>query len=349
MSWNYNFVSRLPEGFTEEDMLFIRQLGIEYTYVSLPRDKHNLKDLKELQTILGDNGLKMRNMQSNLYTFNSDIALGTDRRDDAIKGYIEFIEMLSEVGVKNIDQTMLPFFIYSSNTTSTNRFCTVRNTDINAILNSKEPPLGKPAWVNPDHEDQERIIIEQCKEAAKRGYSKDELWDNFAYFMDKVMPVFEKCNMRMELHPNDPPCYQPIMGVDQLITSFDDYLKAFEIAKSDALAMSFCCGCWLEGGSRFGNLIENLEWALANNKVEMIHFRNVSGTLPNFDETFLDNGYYDMYNIMRTLRKYNYQGLINPDHVPVMVDGGKRRAPLAYSFGFMRAQAMHADAEFSGK
>jgi len=56
-----------------------------------------------------------------------------------------------------------------------------------------------------------------------------------------------------------------------------------------------------------------------------------------------------MYSIMRTLCKYNYQGLINPDHVPVMVDGDKRRAPLAYAFGFMRAQAMQAIREFSDK
>jgi mannonate dehydratase len=33
----------------------------------------------------------------------------------------------------------------------------------------------------------------------------------------------------------------------------------------------------------------------AAQKIWRIHFRNVSAPLPNFVETFVDNGYYEMY------------------------------------------------------
>lgn len=346
MEWNYKFITRLPENFTDEDILFIKQLGIDYTYVSLPRDKHNLKDLKILKERIESGGLKITSIQSNLYTYNTDIALGTCNRDVAIDGYIEFIEMLSEVGIKFIEQNMNPFFIYSSNMTTTTRGAITRLTDVNTIINSKTVPLGKPAWINPDHENIETLIRKYFDEASKRAYTREELWDNFAYFMQRVMPIVEKHGLRVLLHPNDPPLEESICGIPQLIRNFSDYQKAFEIANSEGLGMTFCCGCWLEGGEKFGNLIDNMEWALEHKKIETVHIRNISDPMPKFYETFLDNGYYDIYQIFRVLRKYNYQGFINPDHHPIMVDGPIRRIPQGYAFGFMRAYAMRADAEY---
>ena len=64
-----------------------------------------------------------------------------------------------------------------------------------------------------------------------------------------------------------------------------------------------------------------------------------------FDETFIDNGFFDYYPVFKLLAKYNYQGYVNPDHHPIMVDGAKRRAPQGYAIGFLRALAMRAAAE----
>ena len=51
-------------------------------------------------------------------------------------------------------------------------------------------------------------------------------------------------------------------------------------------------------------------------KIWKIHFRNVSAPLPHFVETFMDNGYYDMYKIMKALHDVDYDGIVILDHSP---------------------------------
>ena len=70
MDWNYRFISRLPENFNDEDILFIKQLGIDYTYYSLPIADHNYPAMKALVDRIEAGGLKMEFIQSNLFTFN---------------------------------------------------------------------------------------------------------------------------------------------------------------------------------------------------------------------------------------------------------------------------------------
>src|ERR1041385_6541511 len=52
-----------------------------------------------------------------------------------------------------------------------------------------------------------------------------------------------------------------------------------------------------------------------------IHFRNVSGPIPRFVETFVDNGYTDMLKLMKTLCEVDFRGAVIADDVPTMVDG----------------------------
>jgi mannonate dehydratase len=62
-------------------------------------------------------------------------------------------------------------------------------------------------------------------------------------------------------------------------------------------------------------------------------------------ETFVDNGYMDMYKVMRALRQVNFDGVVIGDHFPEIVGG--QRASVAYTFGVMRTMKQRADAEFS--
>ena len=64
--------------------------------------------------------------------------------------------------------------------------------------------------------------------------------------------------------------------------------------------------------------------------------------LPCFQETFLDNGYLDMYQVMRALRQVNFDGVVIPDHVPA---GGP--ANNGWTIGYMRALRARANAEFA--
>ena len=78
-------------------------------------------------------------------------------------------------------------------------------------------------------------------------------------------------------------------------------------------------------------------------KIWKIHFRNVSAPLPHFVETFMDNGYYDMYKIMKALHDVNFDGIVILDHSPRMVGGNHTQT--AYGFAYMSALLNRANAE----
>ena len=76
--------------------------------------------------------------------------------------------------------------------------------------------------------------------------------------------------------------------------------------------------------------------AFANvGKLWKIHFRNVSAPIPGFVETFVDNGYTDMKQVMRTLVAVDFRGILIADHVPQMI--GDRRTAWAFSIGYIKA------------
>jgi mannonate dehydratase len=77
-------------------------------------------------------------------------------------------------------------------------------------------------------------------------------------------------------------------------------------------------------------------------KIWKIHFRNVSAPLPHFVETFMDNGYYDMYKIMKALRSVNFDGIVILDHTPGLVGG--HYAEQSYGFAYMKALMNRANA-----
>ena len=159
-----------------------------------------------------------------------------------------------------------------------------------------------------------------------------------------MAPVAEEVGVRIGIHPDDPPV--PVLaGVPRCIFStFDGYRRAMVTANSPNVGICLCCGTWLEGGKRLmhkdpDEVIRHFGAA----KIWKIHFRNVSAPLPHFTETFMDNGYFDMYKIMKALRDVNFDGIVILDHTPGVV--GKHYVEQAYGFAYMKALRNRANAE----
>jgi mannonate dehydratase len=123
------------------------------------------------------------------------------------------------------------------------------------------------------------------------------------------------------------------------------------------VGLCLCCGTWLEGGRELTGKDpeEMIRYFGPQKKIFKIHFRNVSAPLPHFIETFMDDGYYDMYKIMKALREVEYDGIVIPDHIPQMgpmprpgehdPNDAYNRASLAYSIGCMRILRERANRE----
>ena len=169
-----------------------------------------------------------------------------------------------------------------------------------------------------------------------RVYSQNEIWDNYTYFIRAVAPLAEQLGVLIGIHPDDPP--QPMLGgVPRCIfSSFDGYARALEIANSPNVGLCLCVGCWLEGGPLMGRgVLETIQHFGRQGKIFKVHFRNVDQPLPHFVETFIDNGYMDMRQVMVALREVAYNGILILDHIPQIA--GSHQISAAYTLGYMQA------------
>ena len=168
-----------------------------------------------------------------------------------------------------------------------------------------------------------------------REYQEEQIWKSFTTFIHEVIPVAERNKVRIGLHPDDPPV-DSLGCVARAFRTYAAYERAFEIAQSDNFGVCLCIGTWGEGGKQaFGrDPVEAVRAFGAKKKIFKVHFRNVSSPLPKFRETFVDNGYIDMYGVMRALAEVKFDGIVIPDHVP---GGGYPAANNAYTLGYMKA------------
>ncbi|MEK7406765.1 MAG: mannonate dehydratase, partial [Acidobacteriota bacterium] len=185
------------------------------------------------------------------------------------------------------------------------------------------------------------------KQRFEREYSAEEIWSSYTYFMKAVLPVAEEAGVKMGLHPDDPPLAK-MNGVAKLFVHYDGYKRAEEIAGgSRAWGIRLCVGTWAEGGDQMGkDVFEMIRDFGGRGKLFDVDFRNVSGPLPSFVEAFPDDGYLDMYQVMKTLREVRFNGSAVPDHVPELAgDKGIRTAGTAYCIAYMRALLRRANQE----
>ena len=166
--------------------------------------------------------------------------------------------------------------------------------------------------------------------------SEAQMWDNLSYFLKAMIPTAEKSGVRMALHPDDPPVphgIPPLAGGAHIASSFEQYRRIFDIAPSPSNGMLFCQGCVTE--MQGVNVYDAIRDMGSIDKIVMVHFRNVRGEFPRFQETFVDNGDVDMYRAMQAYRDVGFKGPFSLDHSPVFP--GAEIANQAFAIGYLRA------------
>jgi mannonate dehydratase len=80
-----------------------------------------------------------------------------------------------------------------------------------------------------------------------------------------------------------------------------------------------------------GDVYEATEHYARQSAIAYLHFRNVRGKVPHYDEVFIDEGDIDMRRILQVLRACDYQGVLIPDHTPSMTCAAPWHAGMAYA------------------
>jgi mannonate dehydratase len=155
--------------------------------------------------------------------------------------------------------------------------------------------------------------------------TEEQLWDNLKYFLEKVVPVAEEANVKLAMHPDDPPL-SPIRGLGRIMRSVENYQKLIDLVPSPVNGITLCQG-------NFTLMTDDLPGVIRHfghqNKIFFVHFRDVRGTPEKFIETFHDEGKTDMLACMQAYRDIGFEGVLRPDHVPTM-EGDSNDNP-AYS------------------
>jgi mannonate dehydratase len=304
---------------TDEDLQFAQQLGVEYVNIPCGGERATLENFIHLKERVEAAGLKVWNIgNSNVHNM-PEVTLNLPGRDQKIAEYKSFLRNLAKAGIFYTTYAHMGNGIWSSERETTRGGAPARAFDM-----AKNP---KGNWVGK---------VFEGPLTHGRKYSKEELWENYTYFIKQVVPVAEELGMRIGIHPDDPPVPE-LGGVPRCIFgNFDGYMRALEIANSPNIGVCLCAGTWMEGGKHMGKDVFEAARPFAKmDKLWKIHFRNVSAPIPYFVETFVDNGYTDMLKLMKTLVEVDFRGAVIADHVPTMVGGP--RTGWAYSIGYIKA------------
>jgi mannonate dehydratase len=310
--------TQLPANASEDDMRFTRQLGVEWVMTGLPPEQSTEADYRALIARFAAQGLKIYRLFNDACHNMEQVTLNLPGRDKKIEEYLAYIRLLGKVGIHYSTYAHMGNGIWSSG-----RETTRGGAESRALrLETATGRWAGKTWQNPlSH---------------GRRYTEDELWENYTFFIKKVVPIAEEAGVYIGIHPDDPPVYD-LGGVPRCIFgNFAGYTRALEIANSPNVGVCLCVGSWIEGGERTGkHVTEAIRHFAGQKKLFKIHFRNVSEPLPKgFVETFPDDGYVDMSQVMRALHESGYTGAVISDHLPNMVGG--RRSAEAFALGYMR-------------
>jgi len=296
---------------TDRRLQFIKQLGVDSILLdagAIPGETHwAFRDLLHLRTRCEDGGVRIVAIENIPRKFCERAMLGLPGRDEEIERIATTIRNIGQAGIPSLAYAWMFSYCRTSSTTRGRGGAKVTSFDM-ALAQNAPPSAG-------------------------RIYTEDEMWANYEYFIRAIVPVAEEAGVRLALHPDDPPV-ESLDGVARIFRDFDAFKRAIEIVDSPVHGLHFCIGCWSEMGAR---VLDAIRYFGEGEKIFSVHFRDVQGTVPKFQECFVDEGNLDMAEVLKTLKEAGFTGILAPDHVPHMVgDTRWGHRARAYTIGYMK-------------
>lgn len=267
------------------------QSGVTHGVIRLPDGDFDVTSLSQLKAVADrfvSYGITPKIVEPLPNSLHDHIKAGDNLRDEAIEKFICLMSNLKEVG---IDTVCFNFMVHYGWTRTSDSLLERGGAKVTGFSLKDFKPDGFKI-------------------------SKEQVFENYIYFIKAVIPYAEKYGIKLALHPDDPPL-DTLGNVPRIFTSLDNIKKGINCVNSENLGVTFCQACYKLMGEDLESAISELK-----NKIFFVHFRNVRGNKFNFRETFHDNGEIDMAAALRLYKKYcpdiakNIP--IRVDHVPTL-------------------------------
>lgn len=242
------------------------------------------------------------------------VKLGLPGRDKQIENFCASLRNMGAAGIHRITFNFTPLGVTrTSTTTRTRGGAQVTSFDMNLMKNA---PLTRHGVIN-----------------------EEKMLDNWTYFVERVIPVAEEADVRMAVHPDDPPV-PSLRGIGRPFTSFAGFKRITEVVDSEYNGISFCMGCWAEMGE---DVPAAIRYFGKRKKINFVHFRDIKGVATKFSEAFHDDGQSDLLANLRALKEVGYDGPMRPDHQArsaayetLPPNSGYRLMGKFYAIGYMK-------------
>lgn len=172
-----------------------------------------------------------------------------------------------------------------------------------------------PGW-EPERMASLMSLFEQYK-----SVSHDDLFNNLQYFLEQIIPVCEECDIKMAIHPDDPPW--DIFGLPRITTNKENLRRILSLVDSEYNGLTLCSGSL---GSNPDNDIPELI-RLFGKHIHFAHVRNIKiHERGKFDESshLSSDGSLDLFEIMKAYHDVGFDGYIRPDHGRMIWDESGR-------------------------
>jgi mannonate dehydratase len=270
------------------NLRYVRQLGVAGVDLVLPRtpdDRLSYEDFVGFRQVCEEHDLRLEAIEQIPVPKYEKIMLGQDGRDEQIDNYRRIVRDIGRAGIPILGLHWMPNFVWRTH---------------NVVLR------GGAATSAFDLDKASTDLTHG------REYGPEEMWRNFAYFMEAVLPVAEEAGVRIALHPDDPPV-DSLGGIARVFKSFADFDRATTRFPTHAFSLMFCMGTWSEMGP---GVVDAIRHFAGQDRIAFVHFRDVQGHVPSFHECFLGDGNVPVTQALTALLDAGFTGFLIDDHVP---------------------------------
>jgi mannonate dehydratase len=276
----------------------VKQIGVDYVLTGGPNIPWNEADIRARMDAFRAGGLTLCNMM--ISGFN-DVIWGRPGADAQIADVITSIRAAGKAGLPVIEYNFYAHRLVEGYKEEAGRAGAGYTAYDYELSRSLPPREGVGTHTR----------AEQLKRAKR--------------LLAAVVPEAERANVRLALHPNDPPV--PLSrGSEQIMATVEHWKEYLALVESPYNGMTFDCGVTREMGE---DPVAVCRYLGDRDVINHVHFRNVVVRKPYVDytEVFPDNGEVDMFGVMKELVRQKYPRAIYPEH-PRLLDVDRERGEV---------------------
>ncbi|HHT92214.1 MAG TPA: mannonate dehydratase [Clostridia bacterium] len=300
---------------------YIRQIpgvdGVITTlYSKMPGELWTFEEILELKKEVEEAGLKIHGIES--VNVSDAIKAGTKERDQHIENYIKTLENLGKADIHMVCYNFMPVFDWTRTELSRKlpdgstvlaytqeAVDSINPEEMFNAIEGERTGAFMPGW-EPERMARIKELFELYKDV-----DDEKLFENLKYFLEAIMPVCDKYDINMAIHPDDPAW--SVFGLPRIIINKENILRMMKMVDNKHNGLTFCTGSF---GTNLKNDMPDMIRSLEG-RLHFAHVRNLKfHSQTNFEESahLSSTGTFDMYEIMKALYDIKFTGPIRPDH-----------------------------------